>query len=586
MFINKALIEFMGGSFRKMLGAVLSHLLMTLIGSAVALLSALLISSWIKNQGRGSEIFWMIGAILCLMILGFVLRKVSFKILMRVGMGIKDHVRTQVLQKLFLLGPATIHSERTGHLASVMTARVEYLAMYYETYLPAVVSSVVNALLFIAFLFRLDVITGITGLIALVMMLVVPMLFFKIMRERGEDEMAWYSRYYSECLDGIQGMTTLKALNADPDYIDFIKDLGERFRQASISHMKVTMTEGCFLEFFARVGTALTIVILAWRVTQGNFDTPYLFFAYFAIGAAFGPMLHLINAWHIGFQGVAGSYSIYDFLHQHPDYVLSNERIPEKLVDRGELESRLERKIECAKSAKLLLKDVSFRYTGESEDAVKELNLTLQPGKTLALVGSSGGGKSTIAGLVAGFYKPREGEITLNQSKESSTFSHDISAVWQDHHLFAGSIKDNIRMGKWDAKDEEIYAAAKKARIDVLIESLPKGFDTETQELGSLFSMGERQRIAIARAFLKDAPLFIFDEATSSLDRENERYIQEILSEIKSEKAVLIIAHRLQTIEGVDEICFLKDGRIVERGTHEALLHNPMYSEFVRGMGR
>lgn len=586
MFINKALIRFMEGSLRKMAGAVLSHLLMMLVGSAVGLLSALLISQWIRNQGLGSKTPWIVGAMIGLMLISFVLRKANFKILMRAGIEIKDHVRTQVLQQLFLLGPATIHSERTGHLTAVLTSRVEGLTLYYDTYLPAVVSSVVNALLFIGFLFRLDVVTGITGLIALGMMLIIPMLFFKVMRERGEDEMAWYSRYYSECLDGIQGMNTLKALNADPDYIDFIKDLGEKFRQASINHMKVTMTEGCFLEFFARIGTALTIVVLAWRVTQGNFDTQYLLFAYFAIGAAFGPMLHLINAWHIGFQGVAGSYLIADFLNQRPDYVLSEERIPEKLVSRSELETCLERNIKCAKSAELIFKDVSFRYMGESEDAVKHLDLSLRPGKTLALVGFSGGGKSTVAGLAAGFYKAREGEVTLNQSKESSAFSHYISAVWQDHHLFAGSIKDNIRMGKWDATDEEIHAAAKKARIDELIESLPKGFDTETQELGSLFSMGERQRIAIARAFLKDAPLFIFDEATSSLDRENERYIQELLSEIKSEKAVLIIAHRLQTIEGADEICFLKDGSIVDRGSHAELLQNPMYAEFVRGMGK
>lgn len=584
MFINKALMRFMEGALKNILSAVLSSLLMTLVGSAIGLLTALLINNWIRNQGLDTQLPWIICAIICLLAVGFILRKMSFKIVMRVSIGIKDHVRTQVLQQLFLLGPAYVNSERTGNLAAVLTARVESLTMYYTSYLPVAVSSVLNALLFIVFLFQLDVITGTAALIALVMMLAIPMLFFRIMRERGEDEMAWHSRYYSECLDGIQGMVTLKALNADQDYADFIKKLGEQVRKAIMNHLQVTMTEGCFLEFFARIGTALTIVILAWRTTQGNFDSRYLLFAYFAIGAAFGPMLHLINAWHIGFGGVAGSYGIDDFLNQRPDYVLSNERIPEKLVSRKELEKYLDRKIEHVESAELIFEDVSFRYAGESEDAVKHLNLSLHPGKTLALVGSSGGGKSTIAGLVAGFYKPQEGTITLNQSQKSNTFSNCISAVWQDHHLFSGSIKDNIQMGKWDADEEEIRLAAKKARIDDFIMSLPEGFDTKTQELGSLLSMGERQRIAIARAFLKDAPLFIFDEATSSLDRENERYIQEILAEIKAEKAVLIIAHRLQTIENADEICFLKDGQIIERGTHKELLQKPLYAEFVRGM--
>ena len=584
MFINKALIKFMKGSLGNVAVAVLSGLLMILISSAIGLLSALLISYRIRSQGFNSQIQWIILAILCLTAVGFMLRKMSFKVIMRVSIGIKDYVRTQVLQQLFLLGPAYVNSERTGNLASVLTARVESLTMYYTSYLPTAISSVLNALLFIIFLFKLDIVTGAAALIALVMMLIIPMMFFKIMRERGEDELAWHSRYYSECLDGVQGMVTLKALNADEDYSDFIKKLGEQVRKAIMNHLKITMTEGCFLEFFARIGTALTIVILAWRTTKGNFDSQYLLFAYFAIGAAFGPMLHLINAWHIGFGGVSGSYWIDDFLSKHPDYVLSNERIPEKLVGRKELEKYLDGKIESVKSAELIFKDVSFRYAGEPKDALKHINLSLNLGKTLALVGSSGGGKSTIAGLVAGFYEPREGTVTLNQSQESSTFSNCISAVWQDHHLFSGTIEDNIRIGKWDADEEEIHLAAKKARIYDFIMSLAEGFNTKTQELGSLLSTGERQRIAIARAFLKDAPLFIFDEATSSLDRENERYIQEILAEIKAEKAVLIIAHRLQTIENADEICFLKNGEIIERGSHKELLQKPLYAEFVRGM--
>ena len=463
---------------------------------------------------------------------------------------------------------------------------------YYTRYLPVIVSAVLNAGIFIMILFYMDIYVGLVSLISVIMMLVIPMVFFKLMKEKGKKEWEEHANYYSECLDGIQGMVSLKAFNADAKYVRDVKAHGENFRKAVMDHLKVTIIEGTFSEFFLRVGTALTIAIMGLRCAYGYIDKSFLIYAFFIIGATFSPMLSLINAWHLGFQGVSGSYSLSEFLETKSDNLMENDLIKNELKNRKELEASLNRsavKENKINDVKLSFYKVNFRYKGANKDTLKNISFELHKGKAIALVGPSGGGKSTIAGLLMGFYRADSGEVTLNDVKmgnETAAFFNDnISAVWQDNHLFYGSIYDNIKMGKPSATDEEIFEASKKAMIYDLIMSLPNGYDTSVDELGSRFSTGERQRIAIARALLKDAPIIIFDEATSALDRENEKYIGETLSKLKPDKAMLMIAHRLSTISMADEILVVENGCIADRGSSSYLEENcEIYRRLIKGV--
>ncbi|MDR0400213.1 MAG: ABC transporter ATP-binding protein/permease [Treponema sp.] len=221
------------------------------------------------------------------------------------------------------------------------------------------------------------------------------------------------------------------------------------------------------------------------------------------------------------------------------------------------------------------LKNVSFAYH-EGEDVIKGINLSIPQGGVTALAGPSGSGKSTLSRLIARFWDVREGEILIGGKNiagiDPEKLMASMSFVFQDVVLFNDTVKNNIRIGKEGAADDEIYAAAKTARCDGFIRELPEGYDTVIGENGSTLSGGERQRISIARALLKDAPIVLLDEATASLDPENETLIQEAVSALVKNRTVIVIAHRLRTVMGADKIAVLDRGRLVEEGTGEELL--------------
>jgi ATP-binding cassette subfamily B protein len=221
------------------------------------------------------------------------------------------------------------------------------------------------------------------------------------------------------------------------------------------------------------------------------------------------------------------------------------------------------------------LKNVSFAYH-EGEDVIKNISLSIPQGGVTALVGPSGSGKSTLSRLIARFWDLREGEILIGGKNiagiDPEKLMSYMSFVFQDVVLFNDTVKNNIRIGREGAADDEVCAAAKMARCDEFIRELPGGYDTVIGENGSTLSGGERQRISIARALLKDAPIVLLDEATASLDPENETLIQEAISELVKNRTVIVIAHRLRTVLGADKIAVLDQGRLVEEGSGEELL--------------
>jgi ATP-binding cassette subfamily B protein len=236
------------------------------------------------------------------------------------------------------------------------------------------------------------------------------------------------------------------------------------------------------------------------------------------------------------------------------------------------------------------ISNVTFKYASSTEPVLKDVCIEVPASKTIAIVGESGAGKSTIASLIPRFYEADNGTITIDghdiMDLKKNFLRTNIGLVQQNVFLFDSTIRDNIMYGRVDATDEELYEAAKKANIYDFILSLPDGFDSVVGERGVLLSGGQKQRISIARVFLKDPPIFIFDEATSSLDTESEALIQDSLELLSRNRTTIVIAHRLSTVRRSDLIYVLKQGRVVEKGSHDELLENKEYYHKLYSMNR
>jgi subfamily B ATP-binding cassette protein MsbA len=330
-------------------------------------------------------------------------------------------------------------------------------------------------------------------------------------------------------------------------------DFSQRIRLVITNDVSATIVQLLFsLALAALIIIAMQPSILL-NMSSGEFVS-------FVTAAGFisRPVLQLTQVNSTIQQGVAAAQSVFDVLDIPPEQ------------DFGKI------KLENCRG-ELTFKDVSFRYNDEQEWILEDINLTIMPGETCALVGRSGSGKSTLAGLVARFYDVQSGEVTLDgvslTELSLKNLRENVALVNQNISLFSGTIAENIAYGSMSRYSrEDIRTAAEHAQVLEFADKLPNGLDTQIGESGMLQSGGQRQRIAIARAFLKDAPILILDEATSALDNQSELLIQKALHNLMQDRTSLIIAHRLSTIENADKILVLKSGRIIESGTHKELM--------------
>ena len=273
----------------------------------------------------------------------------------------------------------------------------------------------------------------------------------------------------------------------------------------------------------------------------------------------YSPLRRLVNSSTTLVQSIASMDRVFEFIDEKYDITDKETAVPVQHV-KGDIR----------------FDHVWFKYEEDTNDVLKDVDLHVRPGETIALVGMSGGGKSTIVSLLPRFYDVTGGSLLLDgkdvRDYEVRTLRDHIGMVLQDNILFSESVKENIRMGKPDATDEEVIQAARMANAEVFINELPLAYDTPVGERGVKLSGGQKQRIAIARVFLKNPSILVFDEATSALDLESEHYIQEAMERLARDRTTFIVAHRLSTITHADRIVVIEDGRVVESGSHEQLM--------------
>ncbi|ARF16052.1 ABC transporter ATP-binding protein [Sporosarcina ureae] len=400
--------------------------------------------------------------------------------------------------------------------------------------------------------------------LALIAIVMVPLLAVVVSFSNKKMNAAWHKMYQNiaevngRVEDSVSGSRVVKSFTNEDFELRRFQEDNDQFRLAKLKAYKVMAWATSSMYMLTRLVTLVILIVGAWftvndKLTYGELVSFILF-----SNILIKPIDKISALLELYPKGMAGFSRFRALINHEPEIKdVKGAKVVEQL--RGDI----------------TLSDVTFGYDAE-RPVLRNINLTIHAGQTVAFVGPSGAGKTTICSLIPRFYEVNEGSISIDgmdiREVTQKSLRSQIGIVQQDVFLFTGTIRDNIAYGKLDASDEEVVEAAEKAHLTDLIHSMPNGYDTQIGERGLKLSGGQKQRLAIARMFLKNPPILILDEATSALDTETERIIQQALEELAVNRTTLIIAHRLTTIRNADQVIVMTEDGIEEQGTYEHLL--------------
>ena len=490
--------------------------------------------------------------------------------------GIVRDIRNQLYQKITSLSLGFFNEERKGDIIARMSGDVQ-----------EVESSIMSSLdmLFknpVLILFYFCTLVFISWQLTLFTILFVPPfgwfmgLVGRKLKAQSISAQSLWSDTMSMVEETLGGLRIIKAFCAEDKMNMRFNQVNSEYRD-NVKRVNIRQQMAHPMSEF--LGTILIVIVLWFGgilvLDYGRIDGPTIIFYLVMLYSIINPLKEFSRA----------SYNI-------PKGLASMERIDKILKAEIEIKDKENPEHIASFEHQIEFRHVSFAYTDNKTDeliyVLKDINLIIPKGKTVALVGQSGSGKSTMVDLIPRYYDVQEGEVLIDGINVKDLAVHDlrqlIGNVNQEAILFNASFKDNIRFGKTDATDEEIANAAKIANAYEFITKSEKGFDTNIGDRGGRLSGGQRQRISIARAILKNPPILILDEATSALDTESERLVQDALEKLMKTRTTVAVAHRLSTIKHADEICVLHEGRIVERGSHDELITKDGYYKKLHDM--
>jgi ATP-binding cassette subfamily C protein CydD len=480
----------------------------------------------------------------------------------RAAIRLKASLRERVFARLLELGPAWSAGERTGELAAVINEGIERLDPYIARCLPQLVLSVVVPLLIIVVILPVD---WFSAVLLLCTGPVIPLLMALVgsnTQKRTQAQWATLSLMSAHFLDVMQGLTTLKLFGRNQGQQERIAHISDRFRDKTLQVLRYAFLSGAVLEFMTLTAIGVIATTLGVRLLNAGISFEKAFFILLLTPEFYRPLQELGAQHHAAMEGEASAKRIFEILETP---------LPTGEKPAGDVSIP-------TRPITIDIADLSYTYPRKESPALDGVSLRLSANTCTALVGRSGAGKSTLVNLLMRFMDAMSGSIAANgipiTQLSPERWREYIALVPQRPYLFYGTVRENIRLARPEASDDEVVHAAELAGVTAFLEELPRGFDTQVGEQGMQLSAGQAQRVAIARAILKNAPILILDEPTSGLDPDSEARIRHSLTTLVRDRTVLVIAHRYNTIAQADRIIVLEDGRIVEVGAPDALLGN------------
>ena len=478
-----------------------------------------------------------------------------------VGQRALQDLRLTLFEHLQSLSIGFYSRNRAGVIISRMTNDVEALDQLVSDGLATLIASGLMLIGVVVILFVMN------SHLALLTFLVLPVLALGALAFRiasadayrlTREKIAWITGYLQETLSGIR---IVRAFGQEPRHIARFHELNDDNRAANMTTVKLNAAYFPGVELLSALVTVEILVIGGIEAINGHTSTGVVFAFVAALNNFFDPIQQLSQLYTVYQSGMAALDKIFELLDEQPELVDQPDALELPVLRGG-----------------LRFEDVSFRYGAVEDDAwaLRDIDLTIPPGQTVALVGETGAGKSTLAKLVSRFYDPTSGALLVDghdlRSVTAQSLRSQMGIVPQEGFLFSGTVRENIAFGRPGATDEEIVGAARAIGADGFIAALENGYDTQVGERGVQLSAGQRQLIAFARALVADPRILVLDEATSNVDVHTETLIEQGLRRLVAGRTAIVIAHRLSTIRHAGRIVVLEHGRIVEQGTHEELL--------------
>ncbi|MDD6482224.1 MAG: ABC transporter ATP-binding protein/permease [Lachnospiraceae bacterium] len=513
-----------------------------------------LLEETLRGTAGSKEIYGAAFILAGAMLLRYFCDRMAVRASYAAGVDVKRILREKIYEKLLKLGTSYREQTSTSEIVQLATEGVEQLETYFGRYLPQLFYSLLAPVTLFMILSFVNRRASVILLICVPLIPVSIVAVQKFAKKLLNKYWGIYTNLGDSFLENLQGLTTLKIYQADEQKAKEMDEESARFRSITMKVLIMQLNSTSVMDVIAYGGAAVGMIVAMTEYGRGNVGFAGTLTIVLLASEFFIPLRLLGSFFHIAMNGMAASDKIFALLD-----------IPEQEEKSGEI---------IGEQTAAQLENIHFSYE-ENREILKGISMEFPAGSFTALVGTSGCGKSTIAGILMGRNRGYRGMVTINgvsldEIREQSLTSH-VTLVTHNSYLFQGTVEENLRMAKSDATVEELWNVLRKVNLEGFLKT-QEGLNTKIQEKGSNFSGGQCQRLAIARALLHDTPMYIFDEATSNIDVESEELIMKVIHELAEKKTVILISHRLANVMKADQIYLLQDGQIEEQGNHESLM--------------